>query len=616
MPHDFTIPQGWTLEGTSTLVGPEGDLRITFVELEPAATIVETALAGWRQIDPGFGSKVLREAALPPMDGWDELHQVLYEVPAKEARMELAIVRRLGSRAFVNLVRGSTAAISRRGAQLSEAFSGWKPQGYREVSLQDRAASLWTDEQCQKFKEFIVPAMAAMQIPGVSIAVVQNGRIVWSDGFGVRRAGEQAPVHAETRFMIGSATKPLTTLLMAMLIDQQKLSWATRVCDLLPGFALADPEMSGLLTVKHTASASTGMPRQDAEFVFRYSKITPEERIAEMKSMRPTTGFGETFQYSNFLVAAGGYAAARAFTSSGSLEAAYESAFTELVRRPLGMRDTFLRQEDAQNGDAAMPHALNFEGGVSPLPLHIERAVYSVAPAGGAWSTALDLARYVLLELGNGKMPEGERVVSEEVLLERRAKGIKIDEKSCYGLGLFISDESGLRVIHHGGNTFGFSTDMFFVPERGLGVVVLTNLYAANLFLVAVRQKIFELAFGAEPKAEKTIAAAAKMIQDGVAVLRQKTSTDPSALEWIADLIGTYHCAELGSATIERRGDGFWVQFDEWGSALGCEIQASGDRLLRLLAPPWRGSMKLLVDPEGKTLLLDQAQQKYVFSKQ
>ena len=617
--HRFSIPNGWRVdrsEGALTLVGPEGDLTVTLVELEWIGNVQEIALAAWETLEPAFASKVASEATMPPPGGWDEFHQLLYEVPAKETRVEIAIVRKLGSRAFVNLVRGSTAAVSRRGAQLSEVIGSWKPVGYKEVSLKDAAASPWTELHSQKLREFVLSAMTTMQIPGVSVAVVQDGRVTYAEGFGTRGLDDLAPVTPQTRFMIGSTTKPLTTLLMAKLVDQKKLSWSTLVVDLLGGFALADPVPTNQLEIRHTASASTGMPRQDTEFLFKYSGVTPEDRIVQMKTMRPTTGFGETFQYSNFLVAAGGYGAARAFAPTSSLEEAFENALTELVLSPLRMSDTFLRQADALKGEAALPHATDFDGRTSRIPLTLEMAVYSVAPAGAAWSTALDMAKYLLLELGKGRMPNGEQVISEEALLERRKKGVKVDEDSSYGLGLIVSDESGLRVVHHGGNTLGFSSDLYFLPEKDLGVVVLTNLYAANGFLLAVREKIFELMFGADAKAERTIAAMAKMAAERVTLLHKKAATDSASMEWVNDLVGTYHCTELGSAEITTCEGGFWIQFEEWGSLLGSETQPGGDRLLRLLSPPWRGALKMLVDSEGRTLSLDGGQNKYIFRAQ
>jgi hypothetical protein len=207
-------------------------------------------------------------------------------------------------------------------------------------------------------------------------------------------------------------------------------------------------------------------------------------------------------------------------------------------------------------------------------------------------------------------MPDGRRVIAEDVLLERRKKGIKIDETSSYGLGLFVTEESGITVIHHGGNTFGFTADMFFLPEKDLGVAVLTNLYAANSFTASLRDKVFELMFGAEPKAEKTVAAAVRLRQESVAILQKKTTHNAA---WAQELMGQYECPELGSAEITLRDKGLWMQFDEWGSWIGFEVEESGDRLVRLLNPPWRGALKLLV--EGDKLSLDGGQRKYLFEK-
>src|SRR5271170_2425498 len=186
MENDFTIPPGWVLNESGnvpTLVGPEGDVTIAFVELEHSADVEQVALTAWKMADPAFDSKVLQKASVPAQGGWEELHQVVYQAPAKESRIELAVVRKLGSRAFVNLVRGSKAAVSRRGAQLSEVFGSWKPAGYKEVSLKDAVAPAWTEEESRRLKEFVLPAMTAMRIPGVSIAVVQGGKVVYAVGF-------------------------------------------------------------------------------------------------------------------------------------------------------------------------------------------------------------------------------------------------------------------------------------------------------------------------------------------------------------------------------------------------------------------------------------------------
>ena len=134
---NFFLPAGWTVDKFAeapTIVSPKGDLTVSFVELTAAANVQETALLAWRVVDPKFSSKPRRQFALPRRGTWDEMHQVVYDVPGQQSRLDIAIVRRQASRAYVNLVRGSEVAINRRAAQLGEAIHGWKPAGYSEAT--------------------------------------------------------------------------------------------------------------------------------------------------------------------------------------------------------------------------------------------------------------------------------------------------------------------------------------------------------------------------------------------------------------------------------------------------------------------------------------------------
>jgi CubicO group peptidase (beta-lactamase class C family) len=470
----------------------------------------------------------------------------------------------------------------------------------------------WTGQHSLQLKDFVISAMTALQTPGLSIAVVQGGSIVYAEAFGVRSLTNPSPVTVQTRFMIGSATKPLATLMMARMVDQKKLNWSTSVVALLKDFALADRELTQRLELRHAASHCVGMPRR-IEFLFRYSGSNPEARLAEMKTMQPTTGIGEVFYYSNYLFAAGGYAAARAVAPDATLEQAFETAMTEFVFRPLGMNDTFLRPEPALQGEAALPHANDVAGCPTAISFKLEKTCHSLSPAGGAWSTVHDMARYLMLELGNGCMPEGTRLVSEESLLERRKKNTKIAPGLSYGLGLFISEESGPRVIHHGGNTLGFSGDLFFIPEKGLGVVLLTNQGLAVGLVASIRQRVLDLVLGAGSKAEEILDGAIKK-KAWRARTNSGVATDPASMAWIDAVLGLYRSEELGSARIIKKEDSYWIQFDTWASALGSETLYDGRHLLSMTTPPWCGNLVSIADT-GE-LLLDAGSIKYVFQKQ
>ena len=224
----------------------------------------------------------------------------------------------------------------------------------------------------------------------------------------------------------------------------------------------------------------------------------------------------------------------------------------------------------------------------------------AVAPAGALWSTVLDMAQYLLLELNRGKAPSGEQLLPEEDLQARWSGGIKIDGKNSYGLGLLRSEAEGLEVISHSGNTLGFSSDLYFLPKKGLGVVVLTNLRLANSFLAAARHKVFELVFGDAPKAEKMVAAASLSANDVMEKMRARVKVDPDSLAWLEALEGEYRSDELGTLSYPRKTINTGAEFESWNSPLGVEDQSAGNPLVVLISPPWSGTLRLQVADDRK----------------
>jgi CubicO group peptidase (beta-lactamase class C family) len=613
-PLPIALPGGWTVtkEGDPlTVTGPESDLKMSFLARPIADDIEELIRVAWKEVDPGFDVPVRQKVEMPTRDGWDRAIQIAYDTPESESRIVFAIARLLGSRAYIGLIDGTKAAFSRRLAHISELNNGWKPTGLKEPSLAGISPKKFGENERKAMSDFVAWAMQWIGIPGVAVAIVQDGRTVYAEGFGVRKAGRSEPVKADTRFMIGSSTKPLTTLMIARLVDMGRFTWTTPVTEVLPGFVLADAEFTRRLEMWHTVCACTGMPRRDADLIFRFRGVRPEDRIAEMRQMSPTTGFGETFQYSNYLVAAGGYAAAHSHVPDLPLGAAYDRSMRQLVFEPLGMGQTSVLCIDSP-ADAA-PHGRDLDGNCVPIDPELEKFADAIAPAGSVWSTALDIARYLACELRNGLNEGGEQVISAENLMARRRSVVKIDGKSSYGLGLLLTEQQGLVEITHGGNTLGFSADMFFLPEHGIGMVVLTNLRAANLFLASVGQKLLEILFGAERKAEAMVTSAKTAIDDALEGIRQRVKTDPAAIAWISGFTGEYVSEELGSACISKTGDGFRIEFESWTSNLGVEEQSSKSRQIVLTSAPWLGSIKLQLSDDPNRLVLDGGQTRYEF---
>ena len=612
----ITLPRGWSIANAVsalTLMGPERDLQIAFVAMANTGDTPAIVAAAWHLLDPLFDLPIAQQIETPATHGWDSCSQIVYRPPSAESRIAFAIVRTLGARAYVNLISGTLAGFTRREAQIEELRDAWRPEGLVATSLADRSPVRWGQAQNEELGAFLRDAMHKLQVPGLSIAIVQAGEVAYAEGFGVCSVAGKQAVATDTRFMIGSTTKPLTTLMMARLIEQDYFSWSTPITKILPDFALADTEMTERLQMRHTVAACTGMPRRDIDLMFKFNDVTAEQRLGEMSTMKPTTGFGEIFQYSNYLVAAGGYAAARSFVRDGSLDSAYAQAMQQWVFDPLQMGNTTLRKtQDGEN--FAAPHAIDFDGNTALIDPNMEKFADAVAPAGAIWSTALDMARYLQLELNGGFAADGASLLSADALQERWRGGIKIDGNTSYGLGLICADEQGLEVIGHGGGTSGFSSDMYFLPAREIGVVVLTNLRGAHVLLAAVRQKIIEILFDARPTSAAMIAAAMKAMQDAATNVRSRVKVDPDSLRWLNNLPGRYHSAELGHVEISQRAAGYWAAFDGWGSSLGSEIQSDENRFVVLTSPPWIG-LRLRVNSDRSELHLDGGQMKYVFRK-
>jgi len=610
-PLPTLLPDGCTVVYSGdllTVMGPESDLQLSFLARPVVVDIADLICRLWREVKPGFDISILQKVEMPAKNGWDREIHIAYDTPESESRIVFAIARLHGSRAYITLIDGTKGGFSRRSAQFSELHTAWKPAGLKEPSLAGISPRRFGNEERNAMSSFVDWAIRQIGIPGIAIAIVQNGQTAFAEGFGVCRAGGEERVTADTRFMIGSSTKPLTTMMMGRLVDLGYFTWSTPVTEVMPSFALMDENLTRRLEMWHTVSASTGMPRRGLELVFRFRGVRPEDRIAEMRQMSPTTGFGETFQYSNYLVAAGGYAAAHSYARDLSLQDAYERAMRELVFAPLEMSHTSVLSTESTL-DAA-PHSRDLSGIAVPIDPVLETFADAVAPAGSVWSNVVDMAQYLKCEILGGLNDRGERIISGENLLARRRSAIKIDGNNSYGLGWFLKDRQGLVEVGHGGNTRGFTADMFFLPEHRIGMVVLTNLGLANQFLASIEQKLFELLFGAENRAEVMVAAAKKALDEATEVASHRIKTDAESTAWIREYTGYYISKELGPAYISPVGDGFQVDFETGSSKLAVE-QSGTSRQIVLITPPWTTKLQPTDDPN--TLEVDGGQTRYQF---
>ena len=612
----FTVSKGWHVAQTESMIviqEPERELSAAFLEIA-APTIEEAIAQGWKRWKPDFSRTVRITSKPPATQGWDEIGQISYETSAEERRIVTGAARRKGKTYYVTLIDGAVAAAERRGAQLNIAVGSLEVAERTEENLAGRRAHPLDSVRLEKLVAFAEEARKQTNVPGVALAVVQDDKIVLEKGLGVRERGTNEPVTPSTLFMIGSMTKPLTSLMMARLVDSKKFAWETPITKLMPTFALGDPDATSRVTMAHSMCACTGLPRWDMEFIFESKGSTPVSRIELVRAMKPTTGFGETFQYSNLMVASGGYAAAMTASGQKDLRRAYAEAMTSEVLGPLGMTSTSLDLDAARKREHARPHGRTLTFDTQSIPTEYERGVDSVMPAGGAWSTVRDISRWLLLELGNGKL-DGRQVISEANILERRKPRVKISAKQSYGLALFIDESRGLMAIGHGGNTFGFSADATFFPEHGIGFIMLTNAQAANAYIAAVRRRLVELLFDANEEAEKGLAFGIKQQAESIKKQLSEITMNPDAA-FVEPILGSWSNPRLGTIEFRREGTGVTLDVGEWTSTVGEHRDQSGARRLILTGPPFAGLTFWPQTAGGSpTLLFETAQQKYVFER-
>ena len=429
----------------------------------------------------------------------------------------------------------------------------------------------------------------------------------------MKTLGKPDPVDADTLFLAASNTKAMTTLLVAELVDEKKLRWDQPVTEVYPDFKLGDAETTRQVLIKHLVCACTGLPRQDFEWLFNYATATPATSLASLAAMQPTSRFGEVFQYSNVMAGAAGYVGAHVLRPNQELGAAYDAVMQSKVFGPLGMTRTTFDFALAMNGNFASPHGDDVDGNTLPARMDNNYSVVPLRPAGGMWTSARDLSQYLLMELALGTLPDGTRLVSKEELLERRKPQVPVGEDSAYGMGLTIETRYGIPVVHHGGSLFGYKSDMIFLPDHGVGAVVLANADTGGFLTGLLRRRLLEVLFDGRPEAvEQAKVTRAQRIAN-IAKARERLVV-PADAAAVGKLAASYISPALGTLRV-RTADGATI-FDlgNWHSAVASRRNDDGTTSFISTDATIRGFNFVVGEKDGKrALIIRDAQHEYAF---
>jgi CubicO group peptidase (beta-lactamase class C family) len=337
-------------------------------------------------------------------------------------------------------------------------------------------------------ERYIREAMANWGVPGLAIAVVEDDRIVYARGFGVRSVETREPVDAQTIFPIGSVTKSMTATAVAMLVDDGKMEWDAPLRRYLPNFEVYDPYVTSVISMRDIACHRTGI--EQANYL-HWGPIDPaklenhpsrDDIVRAFKYLRPSEPFRSKFSYKNepWVVAGAAVAAASGTT--------WDQFLHDRLFKPLGMSRTSTSvRETTSLANVSSIHVIA-DGRLRPIdPINVDVA----SAMGSVNSSVTDMAQYVRFHLGNGTFND-RRLLSavqmhelhEPQMIdpnERLTTGTPFAQQVSYSLGWWVQDYRGLKLIHHAGEPPGGSANVFLLPEKHLGVVLLANGDAMSL---------------------------------------------------------------------------------------------------------------------------------------
>jgi CubicO group peptidase (beta-lactamase class C family) len=614
--NSFIAPAGWSVSvrGPATiLAAPEEDSRIALVDVRAADADAAVA-AAWAAYDPDAKWPLKVTTALPPKDGWTDIRGYEYQVSPNLRRDVSARAQRANDAWTVGIYDMSQAVGEKRLAQVVLILGRLLPKDYARESFAGKTAHDLDGARVAALGKFIEDQQAALGVPGVALGIIQRGKVVFSGGFGVRELGKPAKVDGKTLFMIASNTKAMTTLLLAKLVDDKKLTWDTPVTSLLDTFKLGDEATTRSVLVKHLICACTGLPRQDFEWLFQFEGVTPAGLLASLSTMQPTSKFGEMFQYSNPLAAAAGFVAGHVLYPKQELGAAYDRAMQRLVFGPLGMKSTTFDYARALRGNSARPHGPTIDGKPAVAAMDLNYSAIPIRPAGAAWSNADDMLKYVAMELAEGALPGGKQYIAKEPLLARRAAQVPIGKDATYGMGLMVDTTYGTPVVHHGGDLIGFHSDMMWLPEHGVGAVILTSADPGVILRTQFRRKLLEVLFDGRPEADAQTAAQGKTFYEQLAAER-KLLVVPADPAESARLAAKYHSDALGDIAVRRAGTTTVFDFGEWRSEMATRKNPDGTISFITIAPGYTGFEFVVGTGAKPTLVTRDAQHEYVFAE-
>lgn len=320
--------------------------------------------------------------------------------------------------------------------------------------------------------------LKTFDVPGIAVAVIKDDKVIHAKGYGVRSLRTGQKVDENTLFGVASNSKAYTAAALGMLVDEKKISWDTKVTDIIPEFKLYNPYVTEEFTVRDLLCHRSGMGLGAGDLMMwpDSSNFTKADIIHNLRFLKPVSSFRTKYDYDNNLYIIAGEVVARVAGIS------WEEFVEKRIMQPLGMNKSAAslgRVKDKSN--VIDPHA-PVNGKVQAIGIDWSETANA---AGGIYSSVADMSKWVIAQINGGKYDDGtKRLFSQDVheemwtpqtIIPVRGQNAYNTHFSAYGLGWFLSDVKGYKQATHTGGLAGIVTQVTILPELKLGIIVFTN---------------------------------------------------------------------------------------------------------------------------------------------
>lgn len=407
--------------------------------------------------------------------------------------------------------------------------------------------------------------VADWDVPGASIGIVKDGKLVFTGNYGVKEVGKSAQPDENTLYAIASNSKAFTSAIMGMLVQEGKLDWNDKVKKYLPYFALYDPWVSDNVTIRDILSHRVGLGTFSGDNIWYKSTLPAEEIIKHIKYVPKAYDFRAGYGYSNLMY----------ITAGEVIKTITGKSWGENVRQrildPLDMDRTISTVTALEKtGNYATPHARKNDKNYSIPWVSWD----NVAATGGLMSSVSDISKWMIFNLNNG-------IHDQDTLLSKRTRNMVwtphtnhiVDHTSAndfdrhfnaYGLGWGLSDYHGRMKVGHTGGYDGMITAVTLIPDENLGVVVLTNGVKSPIMAATYYALDAFLGVGGKDWSADYLERTNQRAANDTRISDRKDKRVPGTKPTVSpeNFVGEYYSDVYGKISIEQKDDQLKLIFD------------------------------------------------------